>query len=181
VSEATSASEDPERTEGTASEATSASEEPRTAAEELRRAAKELHAAVDSWHAVVEGVAAESDDDATEALADPRLEAAQDTFYERLAAFESAALPVLGLVALDDHGVPDGVEPDPTVDDFSIHLVVGAPDGAARDRLDEAMDLVDDAGNDLGGRLTAAGFRVIDLATTRGELALGDDDEDDEP
>jgi len=146
----------------------------------LSSAMRELHAAVDAWHAVVEGVAAESEDDATEALADPRLEAAQDAFYEKLAAFESATLPVLGLVALEGEATADGLELDDAVDDFSIHLVVRVPGDGPRQRLEEAMDLVAEAGTDVGARLTAAGFQVLEMATTRGEMALRGDDEDDE-
>ena len=60
-----------------------------TATEDLSAAVAELHARLESWHAVVQGVAAESDDDPTEALADPRLEAAQDAFYDTLSRFEA--------------------------------------------------------------------------------------------
>lgn len=149
-----------------------------SATEDLRVAVTELHGALDAWHAAVEGVAAESGDDATEALADPRLEAAQDTFYEHLGAFETATLPVLGLIALEGGDAAEAYELDAAVDDFTIHLVARVPDGGTRDRLDDAMSLVDDAGTELGARLTAAGFQVLELATTRGELEFDDADED---
>ena len=149
-----------------------------SASEDLRAAVTVVRGKLDAWQAVVEGVATESEDDPTQALADPRLEAAQDAFYESLAAFEAATLPVLGMIVLDDE---DGDETDQgriLEDDFFLHFVVGVPDGDSPDRLEEAFETVGAAGRDLSDRLESAGFTVAHYSASRGELEFDDVDED---
>jgi hypothetical protein len=148
-----------------------------TAIEDLRASVAELHARIDSWQAVVEGVAAESDDDPTEALADPRLEAAQDAFYETLRTFEAATLPVLGMIVLADGGNVDD-SGDVLEDDFFVHFVVAVNEGDSPDRLGDAFSTVNNANREVSGRLMSEGFLVRSFTASRGELEFDDLDED---
>ena len=148
-----------------------------TATEDLRAAVTELHARLDSWQAVVEGVAAESDDDPTEALADPRLEAAQDSFYEALGTFEAATLPVLGMIVLDDDAGEDEAG-EVLEDDFFVHYVVAVNEGDSPDRLGEAFVTVNNANRAISDRLMSEGFLVRSFTASRGELEFDDVDED---
>jgi hypothetical protein len=147
-----------------------------SATDDLRAAVAELHARLDSWQAVVEGVAAESDDDPTEALADPRLEAAQDAFYETLGNFEAATLPVLGMIVLDDEISEDDGEV--LEDDFFVHYVVAVNEGDSPDRLGEAFVTVNNASRAVSDRLMSEGFLVRSFTASRGELEFDDVDED---
>ena len=152
---------------------------PGSPSDDLVAAVAALRGKLDAWHAVVEGVAAESDDDPTEALADPRLEAAQDTFYESLAAFEAATLPVLGMIVLDDDKDADSADSEQILeDDFFVHFVVGVSDDDSPDRLGDAFELVNTAGGELSDRLESAGFTVKHFSASRGELEFDDVDED---
>ena len=148
-----------------------------SATEELRAAVAELHARLDSWQAVVEGVAAESDDDPTEALADPRLEAAQDSFYEALGTFEAATLPVLGMIVLDDDAGEDDAG-EVLEDDFFVHYVVAVNEGDSPDRLGEAFVTVNKANLKVSDQLMSEGFLVRSFTASRGELEFDDIDED---
>jgi len=148
-----------------------------SATEDLRAAVAAMHARLDSWQAVVEGVAAESDDDPTEALADPRLEAAQDSFYEALATFEAAALPVLGMIVLDDDTGEDDAG-EVLEDDFFVHYVVAVNEGDSPDRLGEAFVTVNNANRAVSDRLMSEGFLVRSFTASRGELEFDDVDED---
>lgn len=149
-----------------------------TAAEDLRTVVAELHARLDSWQAVVEGVAAESDDDPTEALADPRLEAAQDAFYETLSSFEAATLPVLGMIVLDDDANADDDSGEILEDDFFVHYVVAVNEGDSPDRLGEAFVTVNNANRKVSDQLMSEGFLVRSFTASRGELEFDDIDED---
>jgi hypothetical protein len=148
-----------------------------TATEDLRAVVSELHARLDSWQAVVEGVAAESDDDPTEALADPRLEAAQDAFYETLSSFEAATLPVLGMIVLDNT-TGDDESGEVLEDDFFVHYVVAVNEGDSPDRLGEAFVTVNDANRKVSDQLMSQGFLVRSFTASRGELEFDDIDED---
>jgi hypothetical protein len=141
----------------------------------LREAAAGLHRRVDEWAAAVIGVADESGGDSTDALSDPRLEAAQDRFYEGLSDFEESTLPVLGLVPDES---PAGPEAMLSADDFFLHFVVGVPDEAEAGRLDEAFEIVHQAGHETAERLMDAGFEVPTFAASRGELDLGGSDDE---
>ena len=147
-----------------------------TATEDLRTVVAELHARLDSWQAVVEGVAAESDD-ATEALADPRLEAAQDAFYETLSSFEAATLPVLGMIVLDNDATGDD-SGEVLEDDFFVHYVVAVNEGDSPDRLGEAFVTVNNANRKVSDQLMSEGFLVRSFTASRGELEFDDIDED---
>jgi hypothetical protein len=149
-----------------------------SATEDLRTAVAELHARLDSWQAVVEGVAAESDDDPTEALADPRLEAAQDAFYETLSSFEAATLPVLGMIVLDDAANADDDSDEILEDDFFVHYVVAVNEGDSPDRLGEAFVTVNNANRKVSDQLMSEGFLVRSFTASRGELEFDDIDED---
>jgi len=146
--------------------------------EALRAAVAALHARVDEWAAAVEGIAHESGGDSTEAMADPRLEAAQDRFYESLSHFEEASLPVLGLVPVEE------TEPDEpltfSADDFFLHFLVGVTPATPRGRLDEAFELIHAAGHALVDQLLDAGFEVPTFAASRGEPDLPTYDEDED-
>ena len=146
--------------------------------DELRASVADLHARLDSWQAVVEGVAAESDDDPTEALADPRLEAAQDAFYEALGTFEAATLPVLGMIVLDDGAAEDDDSGQVLEDDFFVHFVVAVNDGDSPDRLLDAFSTVNSANLAVSDRLMSEGFLVRSFTASRGELEFDDVDED---
>ena len=148
-----------------------------TAIEDLRSVVAELHARLDSWQAVVEGVAAESEDDPTEALADPRLEAAQDAFYETLSGFEAATLPVLGMIVLDDAATADDAG-EILEDDFFVHYVVAVNEGDSPDRLGEAFVTVNNANRKVSDQLMSEGFLVRSFTASRGELEFDDIDED---
>jgi hypothetical protein len=149
-----------------------------SATEDLRTVVAELHARLDSWQAVVEGVAAESDDDPTEALADPRLEAAQDAFYETLSSFEAATLPVLGMIVLDDAANADDDSGEILEDDFFVHYVVAVNEGDSPDRLGEAFVTVNNANRKVSDQLMSEGFLVRSFTASRGELEFDDIDED---
>jgi hypothetical protein len=149
-----------------------------SATEDLGTVVAELHARLDSWQAVVEGVAAESDDDPTEALADPRLEAAQDAFYEALSSFEAATLPVLGMIVLDDDTTDDDESGQILEDDFFVHYVVAVNEGDSPDRLGEAFVTVNNANLAVSDRLMSEGFLVRSFTASRGELEFDDIDED---
>ena len=148
-----------------------------SATEDLRTVVAELHARLDSWQAVVEGVAAESDDDPTEALADPRLEAAQDAFYETLSSFEAATLPVLGMIVLDNDATGDE-SGEVLEDDFFVHYVVAVNEGDSPDRLGEAFVTVNNANRKVSDQLMSEGFLVRSFTASRGELEFDDIDED---
>ena len=148
-----------------------------SATEDLRTVVAELHARLDSWQAVVEGVAAESDDDPTEALADPRLEAAQDAFYETLSSFEAATLPVLGMIVLDNDATGDD-SGEVLEDDFFVHYVVAVNEGDSPDRLGEAFVTVNNANRKVSDQLMSEGFLVRSFTASRGELEFDDIDED---
>ncbi len=141
-----------------------------------------LHATLDAWAAAVAGVSDESGQDPTDALADPRLEAAQDSFYEALGVYEEATLPVLGLVALsedDEANEADGVD-RVMVDDFFVHLVVGVARDDSPDRLADAFEMVHDAAHSIVDRLVTAGFLVPTFSSSRGELDVDDFDDFDD-
>jgi hypothetical protein len=142
----------------------------------LRAATDGLHRRVDEWAAAVVGVAEEAGGDSTEALSDPRLEAAQDGFYESLADFEESTLPVLGLAREETSVESDALAL--TADDFFLHFVVGVPEDAPAPRLDDAFEIVHRAGHEAAERLIDAGFEVPTFAASRGELDLGGLDEE---
>jgi hypothetical protein len=149
-----------------------------SATEDLRTVVAELHTRLDSWQAAVEGVAAESDDDPREALADPRLEAAQDAFYEALSSFEAATLPVLGMIVLDDAAIADDESGEALEDDFFVHYVVAVNEGDSPDRLGEAFVTVNNANRKVSDQLMSEGFLVRSFTASRGELEFDDVDED---
>jgi hypothetical protein len=139
-----------------------------TAIDDLRAAVAELHRRVDAWHTAVEGVVAEADVE-SDALADPRLEDAQDRFYEALAGFEEASLPVLGLEPAE----MAAAEPQESAvaDEFFLHFVVALPDGQPPQRFDEALQIVDQCGFHVLEKLEEAGFHVPQFGSSRGEPA----------
>jgi hypothetical protein len=148
---------------------------------ELRAAVADLHRRIDAWHAAVEGVAAEAPE-SSDALADPRLEDAQDRFYEALSSFEEASLPVLGMEPVDVP--PEDTEEAVAADDFFLHFVVGLTGDEDPERFDEAMAIVDQCGFVVLERLEAAGFHVPRFGVSRGDptafLDLGEDGDDGE-
>jgi hypothetical protein len=144
--------------------------------ETLRETLATLHARIDEWAAAVEGVAVESDGDSAQAMADPRLEAAQERFYEGLARFEDASLPVLGVVREQEQDAQENVEFP--ADDFFLHFLVGIAPSAPRERFEEAFELIHQAGHALVDQLVDAGFAVPTFAASRGEPDLTTYDED---
>lgn len=153
-----------------------------TASEDLRAVVAGLHRRLDTWAAAVEGVAGEADD-TTEALADPRLEAAEAAFDDLLGDFHSAAGVVLGLPPLTELEDDDEDGPDDEMlvlegEDFYLHFVVGVPDGASAEALDRALEVVDEAGFEVINRLEEAGFVVPSFGSSRGVPIVLDDDED---
>ncbi len=151
---------------------------------DFRAAIAAVHQRLDAWAAVVEGLALEADS-TEDALADPRLEAAESGFEDALGDFHSAAGVMLGLPPLtrleddtaeepDDEGiVVDG-------DDFFLHFVVGVPPGASAESLDRALDVVDDAGFDVLRRLEEAGFVVPSFGASRSVPPQPDDDDEED-
>jgi len=141
---------------------------------ELRSAAEAVKARIDAWVTAVEQVGATADD-GTDALDDPRLDAAETEFEEAVAQFHRACGPVLGLEDPDDD--EDG---DLEVEELALHLLVGVPEGGP-DPARDAGTIVHEAGERLVGQLTSAGYQVP--AWQFGcevELLLDvDDDEDD--
>ena len=142
----------------------------------LDEAVTALHAAVDRWRDVVVGVGSESTT-AQDAVADPRLEAAESDVARALDGVHSAAGDVLGLT---------GGEPVETADEdllegdiFFLQFFVGLPDGVPPDALDGVIDLLDAGGFALIAQLEQAGFVVPTFAASRGELSadlLADDE-----
>jgi hypothetical protein len=135
---------------------------------DLRAALAAAHAHLDDWADVALGVAAEADD-TDEALADPRLEAAQDAFQDALGRVEEAVLVTLGLVPEQpDDAAPEAPAERLLVDDFHVHLVVGVGEDSPPERLDAAFEVIDDAAVLVVERLEAAGFVVPEFGTIRG-------------
>jgi hypothetical protein len=148
--------------------------------EDLRAAVTELRRRIDAWHAAVEGAAAEAPEKG-DALSDPRLEDAQNRFYDALSTFEEASLPVLGL-QLEE---PDEkAEPDEPVlaEDFFLHFVVTVGEGESTDRFNDALRVIDECGFLVLERLEEAGFHVPEFGTSygasRGNVLDLDDDEE---
>ena len=128
-----------------------------------------MHARLDAWAAAVETVGLSGSPD----LDDPRLEAAEEEFDHAVAAFQRAALTVLGVDAVEDDD-----EADLEVEELALHLLVGLPEGAPAP-AQEASQIVHSAGERLVGQLTTAGYQVP--AWQFGcevELLMDDEDED---
>ena len=144
-----------------------------TGSAELRAAAAALKDRVDDWVSAVEAAGASADDGA-EALEDPRLDEAEVEFEAAVAAFHSAAAPVLGLDVAEDE------DADLEVEELALHLLVGVPEGAP-DPAREAATIVHEAGERLVGQLTSAGYQVPGWQFgCEIELLIDDDDEDDD-
>lgn len=142
--------------------------------DDLTAAVATLHAALDRWHSVVRGVGAEASD-TDDALADPRLEAAEAAFSDALGEFHGAAGVALGLSP--DDGIDlieaDGDEGEVEGDIFSLQFFVGLTEGRPATELDRVIEVIDAGGYDVVSRLETAGFVVPTFAATRGELAVG--------
>ncbi len=144
-----------------------------TGSTELRAAADALKARVDAWVQAVEAVGATADD-GDEALDDPRLERAEESFESAVVDFHRAAGPVLGLDAPEDDD-----DTDLEVEELALHLLVGVPEGGP-DPVRDAAQIVHEAGERLVGQLSSAGYQVP--AWQFGcevELLMDDEDEDD--
>ena len=151
-----------------------------TASDDLRAAVAALHQRVDAWAEAVEGSAAEAPETG-DALADPRLEDAQNRFYDALSAFEEASLPVLGLELEEPE---DEAQPDEPLlaDDFFLHFVVTISEGESADRFNDALRVIDECGFQVLEKLEEAGFHVPEFGTSYGAsrgdaFDLGDDEE----
>jgi hypothetical protein len=149
-------------------------------ADDLRDALAELRRRLDAWHDTVLGVAAETAAD-DNPLADPRLEAAADTFQDALGRYEEATLRLLGIEPVDE---PEATRPDDghggeavLVDDFFVHLVVGVREGEPGSRLGGALEVIDDAALGVVERLDEAGYVVPEYEVSRGGPDLGEEDE----
>jgi hypothetical protein len=152
-----------------------------TSRDELRAAVEALHERIDAWHAAVVGIADEAPVGSGDALADPRLEDAENRFYEALSTFEERSLPVLGMVPVEEPAEDEEEPGDLAVDDFFLHFVIGVAPGEDGGRLGAAEEIVDQGGFAVVERLEAAGFQVPQFGSSRGDLeAFFDIDEDDE-
>lgn len=142
--------------------------------DDLATAAAALHAALDRWQSVIRGVGAEAAD-TDDALADPRLEAADTAFSDALGDFHGAAGVALGLPPDDESDLtePDEDEEEVGGDIFSLQFFVGLTEGAPATELDRVIEVIDAGGFDVVTRLETAGFVVPTFAASRGEIAVG--------
>lgn len=155
--------------------------------DDLATAAAALQSALDRWQSVIRGVAAEAAD-TDDALADPRLEAADTAFSDALGEFHGAAGVALGLPPDDESDLTEPGADDEEVegDIFSLQFFVGLSEGTPATELDRVIEVIDAGGFDVVTRLETAGFVVPTFAASRGEIAVGlldpvSDEDADEP
>jgi hypothetical protein len=153
-----------------------------------------LHAAVDrlaaALHDYVEtAVGVRAEFASAEADNDPRIQALEtrvsrlnadlfDAFHDSLGMHpDLAGLIRTGEDAQDDHDLPEGLE---LADVFYLGFLVADPPPGADMTLDGLADLLDAAGEEVAGRFAAAGYEVVEWASSRGEAPEFDDDEFDD-
>jgi hypothetical protein len=155
--------------------------------------AGQLHAAVDAFartlHDYVDmavGVVGESAD-ATQAAADPRLDAADWQVALAGGRLDDALRAQLGVGAPlsmawepgDVEGsLPGEDDAPPDWEDFFLHVVVGTGPGTSPESLDHVLPHLDEAGARLVQALLEAGYVVPSFDTSRGLDAFEDDEED---
>jgi hypothetical protein len=151
----------------------------------------DLHAAVDrlsaSLHAYVEtAVGVRAEFGSTEADEDPRILALEseigglnarlyDLLHERLGLHADLTGMSWGD---EDEGDVDGLPEQLVVDTFHLGFLIGPPAGTSDLSLDSVLDLVEQGGSALAGRLVDAGFVVDGWGASRGAPFDFDEDED---
>ena len=154
----------------------------------------ELHAAVDQLSAalhayVTTAVGVRAEFGSTEADEDPRILALESEIGGLNARLYDLLHDRLGLHADltgmswgdEDEGDADGLPDALEVDTFHLGFLVGPPVGTSDLSLDSVLDLVEQGGSDLAGRLVEAGFVVDGWGASRGAPFDFDEDVEDEP
>ncbi|WP_028050983.1 hypothetical protein [Cellulomonas sp. URHD0024] len=80
----------------------------------------------------------------------------------------------------EDDGDADGLAEPLEVDTFHLGFLIGPPVGTSDLSLDSVLDLVEQGGSDLAGRLVEAGFVVDGWGASRGAPFDFDEDEDED-
>jgi hypothetical protein len=135
--------------------------------EALRVAVDTQHRRLDAWLAVLEGCLSEADLPG-DVETDPRFDAAVDDLAEADVQRQLLALEVLGVDVADE--LADDTDPAPTLaaDMFGVDLVVGVAEDTDPARLDDVLDVLDAATDDLIEQLESAGFVVAEVSLSRG-------------
>lgn len=150
--------------------------------------ASSLHAHIDTLSAALHryvdlAVGARAEFDAATVEDDPRIEAAEDEIGRLNAAISEAFETDLGLVSghtteaweSDDADDLDDVTPGATLVDISLTLAPG-PLLTGADPLERALEIIEDAADEVTAALEAAGYTVDGWSVSRD---LDIDDEDD--
>jgi hypothetical protein len=153
----------------------------------------ELHSVVDrltaALHAYVDtAVGVRAEFGSTEADEDPRILALESEIGSLNARLYDVLHERLGLHADltgmswgdEDEGDADGLPEPLEVDTFHLGFLVGPPVGTSDLSLDSVLDLVEQGGSELAGRLVEAGFVVDGWGASRGAPFDFDEDEDEE-
>ena len=152
-----------------------------------------LHAAVDQLAATLHGyvdtaVEVRAEFGSTEADEDPRILALESEIGSLNARLYDLLHERLGLHADltgmswgdEDEGDADLLADPLEVDTFHLGFLIGPPAGTSDLSLDSVLDLVEQGGSELAGRLVEAGFVVDGWGASRGAPFDFDEDEDDE-
>ena len=154
----------------------------------------DLHAAVDALAKALHGyvdtaVGVRAEFGSTEADEDPRILALEseigglnarlyDLLHERLGLHADLTGMSWGD---EDEGDADGPPLDVQLDTFHLGFLIGPPAGTSDLSLDSVLDLVEQGGAELAGRLVDAGFLVDGWGASRGAaFDFDDEDEDDD-
>ncbi len=159
--------------------------------EPMHRAVDTLAAALHEYVGTAVGVRAEFG--AAEADEDPRILALEnrigqlnatlfDRLHDGLGMHPDLTSSVWGQAqdSHDSHGhqVPDGAV---IAEPFYLGFLVAAPQQPADMTLDGVIELLDETGEEVAGRLLDAGYEVVEWAASRGQAAVfGDDVDEDE-
>ena len=153
----------------------------------------DLHAAVDQLAATLHGyvdtaVGVRAEFGSTEADEDPRILALESEIGSLNARLYDLLHERLGLHADltgmswgdEDEGDADLLADPLEVDTFHLGFLIGPPAGTSDLSLDSVLDLVEQGGSELAGRLVEAGFVVDGWGASRGAPFDFDEDEDDD-
>jgi hypothetical protein len=156
--------------------------------EPMHRAVDALAAALHAYVGTAVGVRAEFG--AAEADEDPRILALEnrigqlnatlfDALHDGLGMHPDLTSSVWGQESHDPHvhAVPDGAV---IAEPFYLGFLVAAPRQPADMTLDGMIELLDEAGEEVAGRLLGAGYEVVEWAASRGQAAAFGEDVDDE-
>lgn len=152
----------------------------------------DLHAVVDQLAAALHGyvdtaVGVRAEFGSTEADEDPRILALESeigglnaSLYDLLHDRLGLHADLTGMSWGDEDEDADALAEPLEVDTFHLGFLIGPPVGTSDLSLDSVLDLVEQGGSDLAGRLVEAGFVVDGWGASRGAPFDFDEDDDED-